>query len=87
MNVILSFVPITSISPLLCLCPPGGGSVWAASFGYVSMEPAGPSSSLYVFLATAVRITDLLLLQHQRPAYLKGEAPFPLSYQVGPATG
>lgn len=73
-----------SRSPCLALCPPGCGSVWPASFGNVSMEPAGASSSLHVFLATAVRTADLLLLQHQRSAYLKREAPFPLSYQVRP---
>lgn len=78
---------------VLCLCPnylnlcfplcvPGGGGVWAAGSGYVSVEPAGPSSSLHVFLAPAVCSADLLLLQHQRPAYLEGEAAFPLSHQV-----
>ena len=68
----------------LSRCPPGGGSVRAAGFGDVSVEPAGPSSSLHVLLAPAVRSADLLLLQHQRPAYLKGAASVPLSYQVGP---
>lgn len=64
--------------------PSGGGSVRAACIRNVSMEPAGPSRSLHVFLATAVCSADLLILQHQRSAYLKREAPFPLSYQVRP---
>lgn len=84
-------LPVSQLPQSLYFClslslslSPGGGSVRAASSGYVSMESAGPSGSLHVFLATAVCFADLLLLQHERPAYLKGEAPFPFSYQVRP---
>lgn len=66
----------------IIICPPGGGSVRTSSFGYVSMEPVGSSGPFYVFLAAAVRPADLLLLQHQGPAYLKGATPFSFSYQV-----
>lgn len=60
-----------SLSPLSpCLPPSGGGGVWPAGVGDVSLEPASPASSLHVFLAAAVCIADLLLLQHQRSAHL-----------------
>lgn len=52
------------------LPPSGGGGVWPAGVGDVSLEPASPASSLHVFLAAAVCIADLLLLQHQRSAHL-----------------
>lgn len=68
----------------MCLCSPGGGSLWAVGSGDVSVEPAGPASSLYVFLASAVCPADLLLLQHQRSANLKRKALVSLSYQVRP---
>lgn len=72
-------------SLLFCFCIcflSGGRSVWPACFRHVPVEPAGSSSSLHVFLARALCSADLHLLQHQRPAYLKGEAPIPLSYKV-----
>lgn len=65
-----------------CLPPTGRGGVWPASFRHVSVEPAGPASSLHVFLAAAVCAADLLLLQHQRQAHLQREAPLPLPHQV-----
>lgn len=64
------------------LPPTGGGGVWPASFRHVSVEPAGPASSLHVFLAAAVCAADLLLLQHQRQAHLQRETPLPLPHQV-----
>lgn len=63
-------------------CPAGGRSVRASCFGNVTVEPAGPSSSLHVFLARAVCSADILLLQHKRPAYFQREAAFPFSYKV-----
>lgn len=66
-----------------CLsAPPGGGSLRPVGSGDVSVEPAGPAGSLHVFLASAVCSADLLLLQHQRSAYLKRKALVSLSYQV-----
>lgn len=68
-----------------CLsAPPGGGSLRPVGSGDVSVEPAGLAGSLYVFLASAVRPADLLLLQHQRSAYLERKALVSLSYQVKP---
>lgn len=64
------------------LAPTGGGGVRPASFRHVSVEPAGPASSLHVFLVAAICAADLLLFQHQRQAHLQREAPLPLSHQV-----
>lgn len=80
--ILMPFYLYPSYLMSVCLCSPGGGSLRPAGSGDVSVEPAGPPSSLYVFLASAVCATDLLLLQHQRSAHLKREAPVPLSYQV-----
>lgn len=82
---VLRYFSVDGIKGILyfgLFCPAGGRSVRASCFGNVTVEPAGPSSSLHVFLARAVCSADILLLQHKRPAYFQREAAFPFSYKV-----
>lgn len=60
----------------------GGGGVWFAGSGHVSLESAGSACALHVLLAGAVRSADLHLLQHTGPAALPREATLPFPHKV-----
>lgn len=66
----------------ILLCSVGGGSIWFAGSGHVSLESAGSAGSFYVLLAGAVCTADLHLLQLTGPAPLQREAALPVSHQV-----